>query len=220
MTLGHPLGVESASAAKGRLGGSSAGGASGAASANGKGESPEIGGEGMGSISRESFRRRLQRRGCWSLGKHRACPSIGKQVNHDLDASILVIEEKGTQPILVGERGDHALAVRAEVHVGDIRPKMTWNLLKCGVQAAVEHDCQGFPLYSCAIGHGPRPIEHHASKIVMRPSTRYNRHDFRATAVENRYRRGCSGVRLLAVAWAAAGNEYAGNEQPKHEPTC
>ena len=171
-------------------------------------------------ISGDGRRRRLRRRGYRGLGKHRACPSIGKQVNHNLDAAILVSEEKGAQPVLVGERGDHALAVRAEVHVGDIRTEMARNLLKCGMQAAVEHDSQGFPLYACAVGHGPRPIEHYASKIVMRPSARHNRHDFRPVAVEDRYRRGCLGGRLLAVAWAATGNAYADNKQPKHEPTC
>ena len=171
-------------------------------------------------ISGDGRRRRLQRRGCRSLGKHRACLSIGKQVNHDLDAAILAIEEKSAQPVLVGERGDHALAVGAEVYGGDIRAKMARNLLKCGVQAAVEHDGQGFPLYARAVGHGPRPIEHDASKIVMRPRTRHNGHDFRPDAVEIRDRRNCSGVRRQAVAWAAAGKEYADNEQPKHEPAC
>ena len=83
---------------------------------------------------------------------------------------------------------------------------------------AVEHDSQRFPLYLRAVGHGPRPIEHDASKIVMRPGARHDGHDFRPTAVEDRDRRGCSGVRLLAVAWAA-GKEYADNEQPKHAPT-
>ena len=174
----------------------------------------------MGSISGDSFRRRLRRRGDRSLGKHRACLSIGKQVNHNLDTTFLVVEDKGAQPVLVSERGGHALSIRAEVYIGDIRAKMAWNLLKCGVQAAVEHDSQGSSLYACAVGHGPRPIEHNASKIVMRPSTRYNRHDFRPTAVENRYRRGFPRVRLLAVAWAAAGNAYADKKQPKNEPTC
>ena len=171
-------------------------------------------------ISGDGRRRRLLRRGCRSLGKHRACLSIGKQVNHNLDAATLAIEEEGAQPVLVGERGDHALAVRAEVYVGDIRAKMAWNLLKCGVQAAVEHDGQGFPLYACAVGHGPRPVEHYASKIVMRPRARLYGHDFRPDAVKVRGRRRKSGARPLAVAWAAAGKEYADNEQPKHTPAC
>ena len=83
---------------------------------------------------------------------------------------------------------------------------------------AVEHDSQGFSFYLRAVGHGPRPIEHDASKIVMRPGARHDGHNFHPAAVEYRFRRGCSGVRFLAVAWAA-GTEYANNEQPQHPPT-
>ena len=83
-------------------------------------------------------------------------------------------------------------------------PRVRGNLLKCGAQMAVEHDSQSFLFYPRAVCHGTRPIEHDASKIVMHPGTRHDGHDFR----------------LLAVAWAAAGNEYADNEQPKHTPTC
>ena len=54
----------------------------------------------------------------------------------------------------------------------------------------------------------------------MHPGSRHNGHDFRPAAIENRGHRGCSGLRLLGVAWATAGNEYADNEQPKHVPTC
>ena len=187
--------------------------------AGGKGGVP---GDGRGGyISGDGLRRRLRQGEDGSLGKpYRACLSIGKQVNDDLDALILtIIENKGTQPVLVSERGDHALTVGAEVYIGDIRTKSAWNLLKCGVQVTVEHDSQRFPLYLCAVGNGPRPIEHDASKIVMRPGARHNGHDFRPTAVNDRHRRGCSRVRLLAVAWAAS-NEYPHDQQPKHAPTC
>ena len=186
-----------------------------------------------GYVHRHGFRDRLgfcRGRACLDkLGKLCCCSvihshwlGIGQQVNDDPDARTLAAEDEGPQTVVAGQGGDHAVAVGAEVHSGDIRTKSAWNLLKCGAQMAVEHDSQSFLFYPRAVCHGTRPIEHDASKIVMRPGARYHRLCRSLPSGVGRFQRlgDLSGVRLLAVARAVARNEQDGDEQPKHVPIC
>ena len=157
---------------------------------------------------------------CLSLGKHGACPSIGKHINDDLGDPTLAAEGKGSQAVVAGQGGSHAAAVRTEVHIGDIRAEMALHLPECGFQWMVEHDCQGSLFYPGLVPDGSWPIEHDASKLLMRPGSRHHRFCRRGAGDTGRFclLGGSSTICLLAVAWAAAGSEYDGNERPKNAP--
>ena len=173
-----------------------------------------------GDISRDGLRRRLRRGVSRSLGKHGACPSVGKHVNDDLGESTLSAEGEGPQTVVAGQRGRHAATVRAEIHIGDIRAEMEPHLPECGFQLVVEHDGQGSLFYRGLVFDSAWPIEHNASEIVMRPSSCHHRFC--------RYRPDQPGrflllgrllvVCLLAVARAVGDREHDGHERAKDAP--
>ena len=171
-------------------------------------------------ISRDGLRRRLRRRGSRSLGKHGACPSVGKHVNDDLGEPTLAADGEGPQTVVAGQRGRHAATVRAEVHIGDIRTKVAPHLPECGFQLVVEHDGQGSLFYRGLVFDDAWPIEHEASEIVMRPGAGHHRLCRRRPGQPGRFRLSgsCSVVCLLTVARADCGNEHDGHKRAKYAP--
>ena len=173
-----------------------------------------------GGISRDGLRRRLRRRGSRSLGKHGACPSIGKQVKDDHGDPALRVEVEGPQTVGAGQRGGHAATVWAEIHIADIRAEVALYLPECGFQLVVEHDGQGSVFYRGLVFDGAWPIEHEASEIVMRPGPRHHWFCRRRPDQPGWFLLlgGRSVVCLLTVARTVADREHDGHKHTKYAP--
>ena len=171
-------------------------------------------------ISRDGLRRRLRREGGLSLGKHGACPSVGKHVNDDLGEPTFTPDGEGPQAIVAGQRGRHAATVRAEVHIGDIRAEIAPYLPECGFQLVVEHDGQGSSFYPSLVFDDAWPIEHEAAKIVMRPSPRHHRFCRRRPDQPGWFLLlgRLSVVCLLTVARSDCGTEHNDHKRAKDTP--
>ena len=90
-------------------------------------------GKGRVCLGKLSKLTKLSRLCCYSV-IHSHWLGSGEQVNDDPDARTVAAEDEGPQTVVAGQGGDHAVAVGAEVHGGDIRTKSAGYLLESVVR--------------------------------------------------------------------------------------